>query len=144
MTALPHCPWLGPGRETSVVMNKCSFECSQRVGWGIQRRAANTERMDLLAVLLLGIAIGCAIGYLYARSRLAASAERTRAAEERARLIEGQLTDRFEALSARAVDASTARFLDVAEERLENRRAAVENMVEPLKATLARDRKSVV
>jgi len=94
--------------------------------------------MDLLAVLLLGIAIGCVIGYLYARSRLTASAERTRAAEEKARLIEGQLTDRFEALSARAVDASTARFLDVAEERLENRRAAVENLVEPLKETLAR------
>jgi DNA recombination protein RmuC len=94
--------------------------------------------MDLLAVLLLGIAIGCVIGYLYARSRLAATAERARAAEEKARLIEGQLADRFEALSARAVDASTARFLDVAEERLENRRAAVENLVEPLKQTLAR------
>jgi DNA recombination protein RmuC len=94
--------------------------------------------MDLLAVLLIGIVIGCAIGYLYARSRLAATAERARAAEERARLIEGQLADRFEALSARAVDASTARFLDVAEERLENRRAAVENLVEPMKETLAR------
>lgn len=94
--------------------------------------------MDLLAVLVIGIVIGCAIGYLYARSRLATAAERARAAEEKARLIEGQLADRFEALSARAVDASTARFLDVAEERMENRRAAVENLVEPLKETLAR------
>jgi DNA recombination protein RmuC len=94
--------------------------------------------MDLLAVLVIGIVIGCAIGYLYARSRLATATERARAAEEKTRLIEGQLADRFEALSARAVDASTARFLDVAEERLENRRAAVENLVEPLKQTLAR------
>lgn len=94
--------------------------------------------MNLIVVLLLGVAIGCAIGYLFAKSRLAAADERARGAEEKARLIEGQLAERFEALSARAVDASTARFLDVAEGRLENRRAAVESLVEPLKETLAR------
>jgi len=94
--------------------------------------------MTLVAVLLLGIAIGCVIGYLFAKSRFGAAAERARAAEEKAQLIESQLSSRFEALSARAVDASTARFLDVAEERMENRRAAVENLVEPLKETLAR------
>jgi DNA recombination protein RmuC len=94
--------------------------------------------MELIGVLLLGIIIGVAIGYLFARSRGAAAEERARGAQERAALIEGQLGERFEALSARALDASTARFLEVAEGRLENRRAAVENLVEPLKQTLAR------
>ena len=89
-------------------------------------------------MLLLGIVIGVAIGYLFARSRGAAAEERARGAQERVALIEGQLGERFEALSARALDASTARFLEVAEGRMENRRAAVENLVEPLKQTLAR------
>ncbi len=114
----------------------------------------------LLAGLLLGIVIGAAIGYLFARGRLAAADERARAAEERARMIErgaaeraalvdGQLAERFQALSAQALDASTARFLEVAEGRLraanataagelELRRAAVEHLVEPLRETLAR------
>jgi DNA recombination protein RmuC len=114
----------------------------------------------LLAGLLLGILIGAAIGYLFARGRLAAADERARAAEDRARMIErgaaeraalvdGQLAERFQALSAQALDASTARFLDVAEGRLraanasastelETRRAAVEHLVGPLKETLAR------
>jgi DNA recombination protein RmuC len=94
--------------------------------------------MELIGVLLLGIVIGVTIGYLFARSRGAAAEERARGAQERAALIEGQLGERFEAMSARAMDASTARFLEVAEGRLENRRAAVENLVEPLKQTLAR------
>jgi DNA recombination protein RmuC len=94
--------------------------------------------MELIGVLLLGIVIGVAIGYLFARSRGAAAEERARGAQERVALIEGQLGERFEALSARALDASTARFLEVAEGRMENRRAAVENLVEPLKQTLAR------
>ena len=125
----------------------------------------------LLAGLLLGIVIGAAIGYLFARGRLAATAadlsgraraadERARAAEERARmiergaaeraaLVEGQLAERFQALSAQALDASTSRFLEVAEGRLqaananaagelEIRRAAVEHLVGPLRETLAR------
>jgi DNA recombination protein RmuC len=108
---------------------------------------------SLLAGLLLGIVIGAAIGYLFARGRLAAataSAEaRARAAEDRAALIDGQLAERFQALSAQALDASTSRFLQVAEGRLaaanataagelETRRAAVEHLVGPLKETLAR------
>jgi DNA recombination protein RmuC len=114
----------------------------------------------VLVGLLLGILIGAAIGYLFARGRVAASDERARAAEdragmiergaaERAALVEGQLAERFEALSAQALDASTARFLEVAEGRLraanataagelELRRAAVEHLVEPLRETLAR------
>jgi DNA recombination protein RmuC len=134
--------------------------------------------ISLLVGLLLGIVIGAAIGYLFARSRLAAAIadlsgraraaeERTRAADERTRaagekammieqgateraaLVEGQLAERFQALSAQALDASTSRFLEVAEGRLqaananasselETRRAAVEHLVGPLKETLAR------
>ena len=114
----------------------------------------------LLVGLLLGILIGAAIGYLFARGRVAAADERARAAEDRARmiergaaeraaLVEGQLAERFQALSAQALDASTARFLEVAEGRLraanataagelELRRAAVEHLVEPLLQTLTR------
>ena len=120
--------------------------------------------ISLLAGLLLGIVIGAAIGYLYARGRLAAAAAdasgRARAAEQRAlmteraaadraALVDGQLAEHFQALSAEALDASTARFLEVAEGRLqaanaqasselETRRAAVEHLVGPLKETLAR------
>jgi len=119
---------------------------------------------SLLAGLLLGILVGAVIGYLYARGRLAAAAAeasgRARAAEQRAlmteraaadraELVEGQLAEHFQALSAEALDASTSRFLEVAEGRLqaanarasselETRRAAVEHLVGPLKETLAR------
>ena len=125
----------------------------------------------LIAGLVLGLLIGAAIGYLYARGRIAsasadlasqasAAAERARAAEERATMIErtareraalvdGQLAQRFQSLSAEALDTSTARFLEIAEGRLraenvkaagelENRRAAVEHLVAPLNDTLAR------
>jgi DNA recombination protein RmuC len=103
----------------------------------------------VLVGLLLGIVIGAAIGYLFARGRLATAQERARGAAERAALIEGQLAERFQALSAQALDASTARFLEVAEGRLqaanataagelETRRAAVEHLVGPLRETLAR------
>jgi DNA recombination protein RmuC len=103
----------------------------------------------VLAGLLLGIVIGAVIGYLFARGRAAAAEEKARGAAERAALIEGQLAERFQSLSAQALDASTARFLEVAEGRLraananastelETRRAAVEHLVGPLKETLAR------
>jgi DNA recombination protein RmuC len=107
----------------------------------------------LLAGLLLGIVIGAVIGYLFARGRLAAAEERARLIEsgaaERAALVDSQLAERFQALSAQALDASTSRFLEVAEGRLraananaagelEIRRAAVEHLVGPLRETLAR------
>jgi DNA recombination protein RmuC len=97
--------------------------------------------------------VGAAIGFLYARGRLAAAtadaSARARAAEQRAALVDGHLAERFEALSAQALDASTARFLEVAEGRLqaananaagelETRRAAVEHLIGPLTQTLAR------
>ena len=127
--------------------------------------------LSLIAGLVLGIVIGAMMGYLFARGRLAAGTadltgqaraadERARAAEEKAlmaertasersALVDGHLTQRFQALSAEALDASTSRFLEVAEGRLraanaqaagelENRRAAVEHLIGPLRETLAR------
>jgi DNA recombination protein RmuC len=121
---------------------------------------ADMNAILLLAVLALGLILGAVIGLLYARGRQADSAaeltgraraadERARAAEERAALMDGQLAERFQALSAQALDASTRRFLEMAEGRLgaanaraagelETRRAAVEHLVSPLKETLAR------
>ena len=115
--------------------------------------------ISLLAVLI-GIALGAVLGFLFARSRQAGAAaslaaqasaadERAHAAHERAALVESQLAERFQSLSAQALDASTRRFLEMAEGRLdaanakavgelETRRAAVENLVGPLKETLAR------
>jgi DNA recombination protein RmuC len=116
--------------------------------------------ISVSAVLLVGVLLGAVIGFLYARSRQAAAAAeltgRARAAEERAQaaldraaLADGQLGQRFEALSAQALDASARRFIEMAEGRLtaanvaaagelENRRAAVEHLVGPLRETLAR------
>jgi len=72
-----------------------------------------------------------------------------RAAQERAALIDGQMAERFQAMSAQALDRSAKMFLEIAEGRLsaanaraagelENRRAAVEHLVQPLRDTLAR------
>ncbi|HUZ37521.1 MAG TPA: DNA recombination protein RmuC [Streptosporangiaceae bacterium] len=119
----------------------------------------NMSVISLLAVLI-GIALGAVLGFLFARSREASAAtglaarasaaeERARAAHERAALVEGHLAERFESLSAQALDASTRRFLEMAEGRLaaanakaagdlDTRRVAVENLVGPLKDTLAR------
>jgi len=129
------------------------------------------DAISLLAGLAAGALLGAAIGYLYARGRLASAAAdltaQARAADERARaagdraafteraalekaaLVDGQLAERFQALSAQALDQSTRRFLELAEGRLtaanakaagqlDTRRAAVENLMQPLKDTLAR------
>ena len=112
----------------------------------------------------MGLVLGAAIGYLYARGRLAArltaepdragaraaagTGTRRRAGAGRAgrrpagRAVPGQL-------SAQALDAAHAPFLEIAEGRLDaanaraageldSRRAAVEHLVEPLRETLAR------
>src|SRR6266704_5220128 len=114
----------------------------------------------LLAVLLVGAVLGTVIGYLYARARLAgptadltararAADERARAAHDQAALIDGYLAERFQALSAQALDSSQQRLLEVSEIRmraanlaaageLDSRRNAVEQLVEPLRQTLAR------
>ncbi|WP_046472216.1 DNA recombination protein RmuC [Allosalinactinospora lopnorensis] len=107
------------------------------------------DGLYLILVLLIGIAIGVALGWLLARGRTAESRAQAKAAEERAAYIEEQLSDRFRALSAQALDATNQRFLELAEGRLravgaeagqdmEQRRKAVEQLVEPLKETLTR------
>ena len=113
-----------------------------------------------LLTLAIGLLLGAVIGFLVARSRQAAATadlaarasaadERARAAEQRTALVDGQLAERFQALSAQALDASARRFLEMAEGRfsaanaraageLETRKAAVEGLVGPLKETLTR------
>jgi DNA recombination protein RmuC len=127
--------------------------------------------ISLLVTLLVGVALGAAIGFLLARGRLAnmvadltgraqAADERAssaqqraamveRAAQEKAELLDGQLAERFQALSAQALDQSARTFLQIAEGRLgaanakaagelDSRKAAVEHLVQPLQDTLAR------
>ena len=113
-----------------------------------------------LLTLVIGVLLGAVIGFLVARNREAgatadllarasAADERARAAEQRTALVDGQLAERFQALSAQALDASTRRFLEMAEGRfsaanaraageLETRKTAVEGLVGPLKETLTR------
>lgn len=125
----------------------------------------------LLIGLLVGVPLGAALGYLLARQRLAsltadlsgrataaqerakAAADRAalleRAALEKAELIDSQLAERFQALSAEALDRTSRTFLAMAEGRLsaataaaagdlDNRKSAVEQLVQPLRETLAR------
>src|SRR5215467_5231266 len=114
----------------------------------------------LVAGLAFGAALGSVIGFLYARIRqagvtadLAAQAraadERARAAHDQAALVDGYLAERFQALSAQALDASQQRLMETSELRmraanlaaaseLDSRRNAVERLVDPLKQTLAR------
>jgi DNA recombination protein RmuC len=129
------------------------------------------DAISLFAGFLIALALGIAIGYLFARGRLASEAadltgqaraadERTRAAQdraalmeraaqERAALIDTQLAERFQAMSAQALDRSARTFLEIAEGRLgaasaraagelDSRRAAVEHLVQPLRDTLAK------
>ncbi|MGN6678575.1 MAG: DNA recombination protein RmuC, partial [Streptosporangiaceae bacterium] len=118
------------------------------------------DAASLLTGIGVGALLGAAIGYLFARSRLTsaitdltaqarAAEERARAAHEQAALIDGYLAERFQALSAQALDASQQRLLEVSEIRmraanlsaaseLDSRKSAVEQLVEPLKQTLGR------
>jgi DNA recombination protein RmuC len=77
--------------------------------------------MTLFAGLLFGIVIGVVIGYLLARGRLAAAAERARAAEEKAALMERTASER-----SALVDGQLAE------------RFQVEHIVGPVKETLER------
>lgn len=118
-----------------------------RTGW-----AAIIDQMDVVS-LLLGLLIGAAVGFLVARTRAAvrvAEADaRAKSAGEKLVYVEEQLAERFQALSTRALDVNNVRFLELAETRLaatraeaagdlEQRRQAVEHLVEPLRDALAR------
>jgi DNA recombination protein RmuC len=125
----------------------------------------------LLVTLLVGVALGAAIGYLLARGKLGSLAadltgqaraadERAdaaqsraalieRAAMEKAELLDSQLAERFQSLSAQALDQSARAFLQMAEGQLsaanaraagelDSRKAAVEHMIQPLRETLAK------
>src|SRR3984885_12387838 len=99
------------------------------------------DAISLFAGMLIALAVGAALGYLYARSKLAglsadltgqakAAEERARGAQERAALVDGQLAERAEG----RLGAANAR----AAGELESRRAAVEHLVQPLRETLAK------
>src|SRR5260221_4822899 len=116
--------------------------------------------VSLLAGIAVGAVLGALTGFLYARNRLTtvmtdltaqarAADERARAAQEQAALIDGYLAERFQALSAQALDMSQQRLLEFSEIRLraanlsaaselDSRRNAVEQLLEPLRQTLAR------
>ncbi|MBB6120237.1 DNA recombination protein RmuC [Nocardiopsis algeriensis] len=107
------------------------------------------EALSLVLVLLVGLAVGTAVGWLLASGRSAEARADARAAQERAVFMEEQLADRFRALSAQALDQTGQRFLELAEGRLravgaqtgsdlDERRRAVERMVEPLTEMLNR------
>jgi DNA recombination protein RmuC len=129
------------------------------------------DAISVFAGLLIALALGAALGYLYARGRMSsmtadltgqarAAEERARAAQdraalmeraaqERAALVDGQLAQRFQAMSAEALDRSAQTFLELAEGRLsaaqaraagelDSRRDAVEHLVQPLADTLAK------
>ncbi|MEZ0073484.1 DNA recombination protein RmuC [Planotetraspora sp. GP83] len=113
--------------------------------------------MALVLVLAVGLAAGLAIGFALGRARaatevavrLAEAEARMRAAEDKVVYVENQLSERFQAISARVLDVANLRFLELAENRLnttraeaagdlDQRRLAVENLVGPLKDTLAK------
>lgn len=84
-----------------------------------------------------------------AQARLDAAAEADRGRRELLEAAQVELTDRFRALSAEALDRGASRFLELADARLretgvkaagelDQRRAAVEALVAPLKDTLGR------
>ncbi|WP_433434383.1 DNA recombination protein RmuC [Nonomuraea sp. CA-141351] len=108
--------------------------------------------MDIVS-LLVGLAAGLLIGFLVTRTRAAvrvAEADaRAKSAADKLVYVEEQLAERFQALSTRALDVNNVRFLELAETRLaatraeaagdlEQRKQAVEHLVEPLKDALAR------
>jgi DNA recombination protein RmuC len=121
------------------------------------------RRVDVMALafqLAVGLAAGLVIGFALGRARATAQASRAesrvalaearaQAAEEKVAYVEDQMTQRFQSLSTRALDVNNLRFLELAESRLaasradaagdlEQRRQAVENLVAPLRETLAK------
>lgn len=98
--------------------------------------------MDVLLGLVVGLIIGVALGVVWARSRTAALAARAEAAEEKVAYVEERLAERFQTLSAQALDASNQRFLELAGTRLAtaNAEAAgeLDKRIAPLRETLGK------
>ncbi|GIH63227.1 hypothetical protein Msi02_40440 [Microbispora siamensis] len=117
------------------------------------------QTVDVVALalgLVIGVVVGAALAGMrtagrtaQAAARVAEAEARTRAAEDKVAYMENQLTERFQAISAHALDVANLRFLELAENRLnttraeaagdlDQRRQAVENLVAPLRETLAK------
>lgn len=105
--------------------------------------------LALLVGLALGTALGVVVGYALATTRQASLIARAKAAAEQVAYVEERLSGHFESLSAKALDASNQRFLELADTRLkaagaeaagelERRKQAVEHLVTPLRDTLAK------
>ncbi|MQY03893.1 DNA recombination protein RmuC [Actinomadura macrotermitis] len=105
--------------------------------------------LALFAGLLVGAVFGAVAGYALATGRQGTLIARAKAAEEKLAYAEGRMAEHFENLSARALDASNQRFLELADTRLKaagaeaagelaRREQAVEHMVAPLRETLAK------
>ncbi|MFC4911140.1 DNA recombination protein RmuC [Actinomadura gamaensis] len=105
--------------------------------------------LALLAGLLIGAAFGAVVGYALATGRQGALIARAKAAEEKLAYAEERMAEHFENLSAKALDASNQRFLELADARLkvagaeaagelDRRKQAVEHLVAPLRETLAK------
>ncbi|WP_019629488.1 DNA recombination protein RmuC [Actinomadura atramentaria] len=105
--------------------------------------------LGLFVALLVGAAFGTALGFAVATGRQGPLIARARAAEEKLAYAEERMAERFEALSAKALDTSNQRFLELADTRLraagveaagelDRRREAVEHLVTPLRETLAK------
>jgi DNA recombination protein RmuC len=114
--------------------------------------------ISVLATLVVGVALGCAIGYLLARGRQAGlSAELTgqaraadaraaaaqqradqaeRAAQEKVDLLDGRLAEQFRSLSAQALDQSAKTFLQIAEGRLGAAQAKASGELDTRKAAV--------
>jgi DNA anti-recombination protein RmuC len=103
----------------------------------------------LLVGLAVGVVVGLALGFALATTRQAGFIARARAAEEKLAYAEDRMAEHFESLSAKALDASNQRFLELADIRLkaanaeaagelEQRKQAVEHLVGPLRATLGK------
>ncbi|GAB3660169.1 DNA recombination protein RmuC [Actinocorallia lasiicapitis] len=101
------------------------------------------------AALLVGLAIGVVLGFALATARQAGLIARAKAAEDKLHYAEQKMAEQFEAVSARALDASNQRFLELADTRLkaagieaagelERRKQAVEHLVEPIRDTLGK------
>ncbi len=110
--------------------------------------------MNDIALLLLGLLVGAgfaaALVHAHAATRATLAAERAASAEKLAAFTEAQARSahEFKALSAAALQANNAAFLDLAREALgrarqladgdlEKRQLAVDGLVKPLRDTLA-------